>query len=589
MADSSAYVLQGSVVATLQRAFHTGVMWVDLLVAVVAAALAGAVVAWLAVAPRAVLEWLRGAWRLATRRGVYVRTITLVAHDNGYVRLDHVASTEGAGEMVSAIKEYLHRRCGADFEAPLASVELLRDGHRVYLPAASYEIAVAPDVVLLYTTEVSSANEQSARSGGRASRSAFGGVGGGDGSESRGSSRVTKVELRTRRSPRLIDAFLDECEREYREHKARLQAKRRYYLPVKYIDKESRYLYETSSLAENRGCIDPSRDPAADSNGAALVAADAAAGRVAGRVAFEWIFLPERELLRTTLDEFARRRGRFGRPGLPHRLGLMLSGPPGCGKTSTLRELARVLDRSVVSVPLSRVHTNAQLRSLFLRDMRDYADGTGGVTVRYDRVIFVFEDVDAMGDLVCRRDLGGDGAHPLSRDLDRDGYDDDRRRKGVGSVPDGAAIAAAILAATSASDEAKTTRWLPPDDPLTLACLLELLDGIVEMPGRVVVFTTNHPERIDPALTRPGRIDLHIRLGPMRRADLAAMLEYHYGAGGGSDVAGRGVLGAAERDALPDGVLTAAEVERIVIGHTDLGDALAEIRTAALARSSRTL
>jgi SpoVK/Ycf46/Vps4 family AAA+-type ATPase len=40
---------------------------------------------------------------------------------------------------------------------------------------------------------------------------------------------------------------------------------------------------------------------------------------------------------------------------------------------------------------------------------------------------------------------------------------------------------------------------------LTLANLLEVLDGVMEMEGRMLVITTNYPEKLDKALIRPGR------------------------------------------------------------------------------------
>lgn len=47
-------------------------------------------------------------------------------------------------------------------------------------------------------------------------------------------------------------------------------------------------------------------------------------------------------------------------------------------------------------------------------------------------------------------------------------------------------------------------------DPIDLAFLLNLLDGTLESSGRIVVFTSNYPERFDKALIRPGRIDMII-------------------------------------------------------------------------------
>ena len=48
----------------------------------------------------------------------------------------------------------------------------------------------------------------------------------------------------------------------------------------------------------------------------------------------------------------------------------------------------------------------------------------------------------------------------------------------------------------------------------TLSGLLNFIDGLWSSCGdeRIIVFTTNHKEKLDPALTRPGRMDVHIHL-----------------------------------------------------------------------------
>jgi len=47
---------------------------------------------------------------------------------------------------------------------------------------------------------------------------------------------------------------------------------------------------------------------------------------------------------------------------------------------------------------------------------------------------------------------------------------------------------------------------------VTLSGLLNELDGISNASGRLLVMTTNHVEKLDPALIRPGRIDFRIEL-----------------------------------------------------------------------------
>lgn len=58
---------------------------------------------------------------------------------------------------------------------------------------------------------------------------------------------------------------------------------------------------------------------------------------------------------------------------------------------------------------------------------------------------------------------------------------------------------------------------------MTLADLLEVLDGMTEMPGRMIIFTTNHPEMLDPALLRSGRIDIKIHMKKLTRDNIQNM------------------------------------------------------------------
>ena len=46
------------------------------------------------------------------------------------------------------------------------------------------------------------------------------------------------------------------------------------------------------------------------------------------------------------------------------------------------------------------------------------------------------------------------------------------------------------------------------DDELDLATVLNVLDGVRETPGRILMLSTNNPERLDEALLRPGRFDM---------------------------------------------------------------------------------
>ena len=73
-----------------------------------------------------------------------------------------------------------------------------------------------------------------------------------------------------------------------------------------------------------------------------------------------------------------------------------------------------------------------------------------------------------------------------------------------------------------------TSSWKAKVDELNLTGLLNVLDGVVDTPGRMLVMTSNHPEMLDPALIRPGRIDKKLFLGHLRYEDLVCMMEHYF-------------------------------------------------------------
>jgi SpoVK/Ycf46/Vps4 family AAA+-type ATPase len=65
------------------------------------------------------------------------------------------------------------------------------------------------------------------------------------------------------------------------------------------------------------------------------------------------------------------------------------------------------------------------------------------------------------------------------------------------------------------------------DDKLNLAGLLNVLDGVVDSEGRIIVMTTNFPDKLDSALIRPGRINKRIHLDHVKYEALCNMTEHY--------------------------------------------------------------
>jgi ATPase family associated with various cellular activities (AAA) len=106
----------------------------------------------------------------------------------------------------------------------------------------------------------------------------------------------------------------------------------------------------------------------------------------------------------------------------------------------------------------------------------------------------------------------------------------------------------------------------PDPDQLSLSGLLNVLDGVVDTPGRILIMTTNHPEMLDPALIRPGRVDKKIMLGYMDPIDVIKMLELYFQTELSDEQSDRvhAVLGTALLQ------LTPAQVEQLAAEHDEL-------------------
>lgn len=126
---------------------------------------------------------------------------------------------------------------------------------------------------------------------------------------------------------------------------------------------------------------------------------------------------------------------------------------------------------------------------------------------------------------------------------------------------------------------ASASFWRPDLDKLSLAGLLNVLDGVVDSPGRIVIMTTNHPEKLDPALVRPGRIDKKIFLGHMIARDIVSMIEHFFQTQLSPSQGSRVEI------AVLDGLeLTPAQVEQLAAEHEDIDSMVAVLEEKAKPR-----
>lgn len=271
------------------------------------------------------------------------------------------------------------------------------------------------------------------------------------------------------------------------------------------------------------------------------------------------------------VQQFLKKEGKFGIAGFPNKLGLLLDGPPGTGKTSLIKALAHHTGRHIVSVNLARLETNRQLMDVLFDLVFPVEDGEFPLKMHFEEIIFVMEDIDAASKVVYAREKskgsqrsrakGSEASKghetgqviqqvensspdipPLVRlvsggcDTDSDGNDGKTPKEMQIEAMMGVVISkfAEASAACSSDPECAHPMFGPrstynADDKLNLAGLLNVLDGVVDSPGRIIIMTTNFPEKLDPALIRPGRINKRIHLGYVKHEALCDMAEHYLG------------------------------------------------------------
>ena len=98
---------------------------------------------------------------------------------------------------------------------------------------------------------------------------------------------------------------------------------------------------------------------------------------------------------------------------------------------------------------------------------------------------------------------------------------------------------------------------------LTFSGLLNGIDGVAAQEGRLLFMSTNHPERLDAALVRPGRVDVRIPFALATAAQASRYVRHFYG-----DAVSEDAVTAVER-AVPDGLLSVAALQGELMQHPD--------------------
>lgn len=234
-------------------------------------------------------------------------------------------------------------------------------------------------------------------------------------------------------------------------------------------------------------------------------------------VSFDNRFFDNKDKIIKQIDFFLNNPEYFERKGIPYQLGILLHGIPGCGKTSFIKALAKKTGRHIIDIKLNNNINLSELKHLFLEE-----ELNENLIIPIDKRLYILEDIDVMGEIVHKRSISkeSDKDSVISDDIDSEIEKMDKKNK-KSNVKDILKLSSLLGNGVSSCENKTNTNN-------NMSYLLNILDGIQENKGRIIIMTTNHIEKIDPAIIRPGRIDINLEFKVAKKNIIEEILAHYW-------------------------------------------------------------
>lgn len=209
---------------------------------------------------------------------------------------------------------------------------------------------------------------------------------------------------------------------------------------------------------------------------------------------FDNMFFNQKQEIIRKINYFNDEEDTYKRLGINHTLGFLFYGKTGVGKTSCLKAIAKYTGRHIFIIPIKKITSIEILKKIFL------TAEINNIHIPNEKRLYIFEEIDC-----------GQWKNVVASRSNKDNND-------IGELSNDIADNIITKLTCKTEKESNTEK-----KDITLGDFLELLDGIIEIPKRMIIMTSNHPEKLDSALIRPGRIDMIVHFKNMSKDDVSKM------------------------------------------------------------------
>jgi DNA replication protein DnaC len=241
---------------------------------------------------------------------------------------------------------------------------------------------------------------------------------------------------------------------------------------------------------------------------------------------FKNLFGKDIDVIRKRVEFFRDNKQWYDEKGIPYTLGILVSGSPGSGKTSLIKCIANELKRHIVNIHLSDSMTKTQLENLFYNEQIHITQNgkTETYTIPINKRIYVLEDIDCQSEIIL--DRGSETAEQVLARKNAELKEEIERLKfAITEMSNGRKM---VVTGGNMPGHQENKNNENSSQKITLSFLLNLLDGVLETPGRITFMTTNFIDKLDKAFTRPGRVDIIRKFTFADHSQLIDIIQHRY-------------------------------------------------------------